>query len=82
MEAITIEVLENEDLKAVVFGADQPEYLPLPAIVSKEGWILTEWKLSEAEIDLLKNGENIRLWIYNFGQPLQPVMLEVTGENK
>lgn len=40
----------------VVFGADQPEYEPLPALKMPDGEVITCWQLSEAEIqDLIKN---------------------------
>jgi hypothetical protein len=67
--------------QAVVFAKGQPEYLPLPAIVSPEGYVLTEWQLTEDERARLLSGEAIRLFIWTFGQALQPVMLEVTSEH-
>ncbi len=70
--------LVAEDARRVIFAKDQPEYTPLPAIAFADGKILTEWRLSEDERVRIQHGENIRLWIWTFGGPLQPVALEVT----
>lgn len=71
--------LIDGDAKAVVFAKDQPEYIPLPAVVYPDGKILTEWQPTEDERQRLARGEHVRLWIWTFGKPLQPVMLEVTS---
>lgn len=44
-----------------VFGADQPEYMPLPAWVNPDpesmGEVVTKWKFSKAELEeVIKNG--------------------------
>ena len=70
------------DAKYVVIAKDQPQYDPLPAICFPDGKIMTEWSLTEEERSRLISGENIRLWIWSFGQPLQPIALEVTDESK
>lgn len=70
--------LAAEDATRVIFAKDQPEYMPLPALVFPDGKICTEWRLTEDERARIQTGENIRLWIWNFGHPLQPVALEVT----
>ncbi len=74
---------EEEDAsigaKRVVFAKDQPQYTPLPAILFDDGKICTEWRLTEEERTLILNGENLRLWIWTYGHPLQPVALEVTN---
>jgi hypothetical protein len=67
-------------VRVVVFAKDQPQYLPLPALVFEDGKILTEWTLTEEERQRLIRGEALRLWVWTFNQPLQPVMLEVTSE--
>lgn len=66
--------------KHVLFAKDQPEYLPLSALVFEDGKIMTEWTLSEAERLRLIAGERIRLWVWTYGRALQPVSLEVTSE--
>jgi hypothetical protein len=67
------------DPALVIFAKNQPEYMPLPALTFTDGKILTEWELTEAERLALANGAPLRLWIWRFDQPLQPVMLQVAG---
>lgn len=64
--------------RKVTFAKHQPEYLPLPGVISDDGCLYTEWKPDEAELARLVAGEAVRLWIWTFNQPLQPVMLTVT----
>lgn len=80
MEAI--EQVEAEGTRAVVFAKDQPEYLPLPALVFPDGRVLTEWRFSEEERAAIARGENLRLWVWTFGRPLQPVALTLTSEQE
>lgn len=75
-----VEQVEAEGTTLVTFAKDQPEYIPLPALVYPDGKVLTEWKPTEAERAAIAAGENIRLWIWTFGKPLQPVALTVTSE--
>jgi len=69
------------DARLVVFAKDQPEYLPLPALCFPDGRVLTEWRLTEEERARLVAGETLRLWMWTFNQPLQPIALEVTSED-
>lgn len=62
--------------RRVVFAKDQPEYIPLPAAVSPDGVVLTEWELSASDLATLLNGGRVRLWVYTFNKPLQPVFIE------
>lgn len=64
-----------------VIAKNQPEYTPLPAIIYDDGKVCTEWRLTEDERQRIARGENLRLWVWTFGQPLQPVALEVTTED-
>jgi hypothetical protein len=73
--------LVPEDAIKVTYAKNQPEYLPLEAILFKDGKMYTEWKPTEEELKLLLKGEHIRLWVWTFNQPLQPIALEVTNEN-
>ena len=64
----------------VVYAKDQPEYIPLPARKTDDGSVITEWTLTEEERDRIARGENIRLTLLTFNQPLQPIRLEITSE--
>ncbi len=81
MKAADVSMLAGDGSKYVVFAKDQPQYTPLPAICFDDGKVLTEWVLSEDERARLIAGERIRLWTWTFGQPFQPVRLEVTSED-
>ncbi len=63
----------------IVFAKDQPQYDPLPAAVDPNGLVLTEWELSAEDLAALLNGGRLRLWVWTFRQPLQPLALEVVG---
>lgn len=89
---IPVEQFECEGTQLVIFAKDQPEYIPLPALVYPDGKILTEWAPSDAERESIARGENVRLWIWLFPticptcqhreEPrLQPVVLDVTDEH-
>jgi hypothetical protein len=64
----------------VVIAKDQPEYVPLPALVHPDGRVVTEWEPTEEERAALVRGERVRLTTWTFGLPLQPVLLEITEE--
>lgn len=63
----------------IVLGANQPEYIPLPAARSADGLVLTEWEFTAEELAAILNGGRLRLWTYTFDQPFQPVMLEIAS---
>ena len=71
--------LEVEGCPKVVYGADQPEYLPLPGVEVEPGVTLTRWSLTEAERRAITGGAHIDLFLHHFGQPLQPVRVQVEG---
>lgn len=64
----------------IVFGADQPEYQPLPAErVGKPetGQINTCWELDSEELKTVQETGKIHVSLLTFGQPLQPVLVSV-----
>ena len=64
----------------VVFGANQPEYHPLPAERRGNpgtGEIVTCWEFSPDELKKIAETGQIWLSLLTFGQPLQPVLLSV-----
>ena len=67
----------HDDAVIVVFAKDQPEYTPLPAAVDPAGVVLTEWEFSAEDLATLINGGRLRLWLYTFNHPLQPISVEV-----
>jgi hypothetical protein len=75
------ELAADPEPRFVEIAKDQPEYQTLPALVYTDGKILTEWALTEDERAAIARGENLRLWVWTFGRPLQPIALEVTSEH-
>ena len=67
-----------EGARNVVFGADQPQYSPLPAAVSATGVVLTEWEPNAKELEQLLQGGRIRICMHTFGFPLNPIAVDVT----
>lgn len=62
----------------VVYGENQPEYMPLPAHRNDNGDVMTCWKLTDEEIQqVVKNG---CIWVgqLTFNQPLQPMRVSAT----
>lgn len=58
----------------VVFAEDQPEYLPLPAMILPDGNAYTCWELDEQDIKAIaKNGGKIYVCQSTFNKPLQPI---------
>ncbi len=64
-----------------VFGAEQPEYQPLPAHVATdkpEGTVTTCWQLTPEELTIIvMNGGKLWLQQLSFGQALQPQLPSV-----
>jgi hypothetical protein len=73
---------QDPEPMAVIIAKDQPEYDPLPALIYTDGRVLTEWSLTEEERGRLIAGERIRLWVWTFNHPLQPLQIEVTDEHR
>lgn len=64
----------------IVFGRDQPEYLPLPAHRNKEGIVTSCWKLDWWErFRVLWTGK-VWLQLMTFNQPPQPQKMGVKVE--
>jgi len=87
MEAVT-PFVEYQNSRAVVFGENQPEYTPLPALVFADGKVLIEWTFSPEERAAIARGENLRHYIWrtstcpHCGGPrhFDPVLLEVASD--
>lgn len=58
----------------VIFGANQPEYLPLPALRMPDGEVYTCWELSEEEIESVVKNKCLFFKQLTFNEPLQPIL--------
>ena len=79
-----VEPLLYEGERRMVFGANQPEYIPLPLSIDEKGAVTTEWEPTAEELDKLLCGGRVRLIVHTFdpllgapGHCLQPVSLDV-----
>jgi hypothetical protein len=63
----------------VVFAKDQPEYLPLPALILKgeEKPVVSRWRLDDEEREKIAAGADILLTQMIFTDLYHPVRLEV-----
>ena len=64
----------------VVYGKDQPEYMPLPALKFDDGMVVTCWKLSWKELVKLIFTRKVWHSMLTFNKPLQPTLLTVDKE--
>jgi hypothetical protein len=78
---IPVDIDENDHsadgTRKVVYAKDQPEYLPLPALVTPDGRVTSRWKLEPNDLLLIQNGVDVYLTIHTFGGPLQPLQLQI-----
>lgn len=74
----------------VVYAKDQPEYLPLPALVTPDGEVTTRWRIEPRELPKLplwrrlwlawrgdEAGFDVYLTLLTFNDPLQPIRLRI-----
>lgn len=76
MEPVTV----CEPLKHLekVLGKGQEEiYQPLPCLMTPDGRRVTRWKFSAEEILQINEGGQLLLCVETFGEPFQPVRLEI-----
>ena len=78
---IPVDIEEQEGFKKVRIAEHQPQYETLPALVSPEGWNVSEWQLTEDERLAILDGATVYLYVWTFGRSMQPVNLAVRGVN-
>lgn len=66
--------------EAIVIAKNQPEYLPLPSLVSADGRVVSRWKLTEEERVAVANGADLFLTVTTHQARLQPVMLQIAED--
>mgnify|MGYP001567924825 CR=1 FL=1 len=77
MEAKSPVLTEEFVPDEIVFAKNQPEYLPLPVLRTKDGVVLSRWRLTDAERAAVADGADILLTVMTFNAPLQPFRIEV-----
>ena len=63
--------------------AGQPQYLPLPALVSRDASrkVMSRWELTDAEREWIANGADVFIVIHTFGTPYPPTEVHVLNKN-
>lgn len=76
-------VFEGLESREVVYAKDQPEYLPLRALVSDglKRRVISRWTLTEEERKAVAAGDDIFLMLLTHGYPLQPIQIAL-GDGK
>ena len=69
-------VIPGQNFPELIIAEHQDEYHNLPAISVSPGIIITRWELTFWERIRLFFGGSVYLWVWSFGKPLQPVLLE------
>lgn len=64
----------------VVYGKDQKDYIPLPALKFKDGTMVTCWKLSWRELLRIVWKRKVWVSVLTFNQPLQPLYITTKQE--
>ena len=72
-------VIEGYQSKEVVFAKEQPEYMPLPALVleGEDKPIVSRWQLNDEERKQIAAGADILFTQMIFSDLYHPVRLEV-----
>lgn len=68
--------LVPEGSRAIVYGINQPEFQPLPAIVTASGCMISRWNPSEEERAAMLRGEDIYVSIWNGGH-VHPMFVSI-----
>lgn len=72
--------LQMKGYRQITYAKDQPEYNPLPALVSSDGAVVTGWELTWRERLSVLFGGKLFLSLLTFNQPLQPVQIATSWE--
>lgn len=73
-------VLQKYVDREVIIAKDQPQYMPLPALCTASGKVLTRWSFTHEERRAIALGADLYLCILACHQPLQPILMEVSNE--
>jgi hypothetical protein len=60
-----------------VYGIGQLQYVPLPALRSPDGRVMSRWELTAKERQQIADGADVLVTLHTFNEPYQPTRLEV-----
>jgi hypothetical protein len=77
-------VVEGLEQFEIVFGKNQPEYMPLPALVGSlpNTNVISRWKLTDEERTAIAAGADIYTSQMTFGSLFQPLVVFVGTEKQ
>lgn len=69
--------------KEKIFAKNQPEYMPLPALVSedKRRIVTTRWELTAKDRAEIAAGADVFISLMTFGHPLQPLLVYIAPKD-
>jgi len=73
-------VIPHENLKEIIVAENQDEYQNLPVAYCgppNEGVAVCRWELSDRDIELIRSTKSIWCYIWTFGKPFNPMLLQV-----
>ena len=75
-------VLPGLTTKEVVYAKHQPEYNPLRTLITRDEKraVLSRWSPTDEQRKAIAEGKDIFLQLLTFGQPLQPIIMYVAGD--
>lgn len=75
-------VVDGLEQHEVIYAKDQPEYIPLRCLRAKTQMreVLSRWTLTPEQRKMVAEGADIFLELSTFGEPLQPIRLQVSAD--
>ena len=76
-------VVASMEAEEVVYAKNQPQYLPLRALVSRgpRGGVISRWTFTSEQRQAIANGADVFLEISTHHEPLQPIRVIVSDGN-
>jgi hypothetical protein len=71
-------VIPGSEIIEVTYGADQPQYIPLP-VFRTDNIVMSRWKFSDEERAYIAAGGDLFITQMTFGQGLQPILPMATS---
>lgn len=79
MNPVRLQIAPPQGWRDATYAKDQPEYLPLPTLASRDGRVVSRWQPTPEERQAISDGADIFLMLYTFNKPLQPIVMTVGG---
>lgn len=83
MQAVSPVMPGSQDLE-IVLAKNQPEYNPLPVMYLNTPSVpmISRWRLTEEEREMIRNGADIVLTQLTFGLQFRPVNLQIVAQDE